>query len=100
MMKSDPRYVTVESKSKGVEAIKLLETPYSGIIYSYGKVSFDADESNDTLKIKFEYDIHNDAGKKIDPADFEQYIGDLLQDLIREQIATNSITYTGGVDAD
>lgn len=101
MMKSNLKYTTVESKTSGLEAIKLLEDPYSGIIFTYGKVSFDVDEANDHLKIKFDYDILHDP---INPRtgfvkeEFENYIGDLLQELLHQEIAKNNVTYTGGID--
>ena len=91
-------HALVESKTDGLQAIKLLEEPYSGIIFSYGKVTFDADEENDTLHLKFEYDIHDRANKVFDETVFENYLGDFLQELIHDGIEKNSIAYTGGVD--
>jgi hypothetical protein len=92
------KYTTVYNKHTDIEAIKLLEYPYEGIIYSYGKVSFEEDEVNDHVTIKFEYDILDNANKSFDIKLFEQYIGDLLQELIHQGIAQNNITYTGGTD--
>lgn len=105
MTQSNLRYVTVQSKTTGLDAIKLLEEPYSGIIFTYGKVSFDVDETSDQLKIKFDYDIlydpfespNNERGGFVEE-EFQQYIGDLLQELLHEEIAKNNVTYTGGID--
>lgn len=96
---SNPRYVVVESKQDGLQAIKLTAGAFEGIIYTYGKVSFDEDEANDKINLHFEYDIldYNDKGLT-DKAPFEQYIGDILQELIHEGIEQNNLTYTGGVD--
>lgn len=96
---SNPRYVVVESKQNGLQAIKLTEGAFEGIIYTYGKVTFDEDEANDKIHLRFEYDIieYNDKGLT-DKAPFEQYIGDILQELIHEGIERNNLTYTGGVD--
>jgi hypothetical protein len=96
---SNPRYVVVESKQDGLQAIKLTEGAFEGIIYTYGKVTFDEDEANDKIHLRFEYDIldQNDKGLT-DKAPFEQYIGDILQELIHEGIERNNLTYTGGVD--
>jgi len=94
-----PKFVTVENRKNGMDAIKLLEEPFSGIIYSYGRVSFEEDEANDKLRLSFEYEIHDKNGKEFtDSKPFEKYIGDLLQELIHQGIAENSLTYTGGVD--
>lgn len=96
---SNPSYVVVESKQDGLQAIKLTSGAFEGIIYTYGKVSFDEDEANDKIHLRFEYDIldYNDKGLT-DKAPFEQCIGDILQELIHEGIERNNLTYTGGVD--
>lgn len=101
MTMNNLRYTTVESKTTGHEAIKLLEDPYSGIIFTYGKVSFEEDDANDHLKIKFDYDILYDPLDERNgfvKEEFEQYIGDLLQELLHQELAKNNVTYTGGVD--
>lgn len=99
-MKNNLRnYVTVQNRSNGHDAIKLTDGAYEGIIYSYGKVGFEEDETNDALKISFEYEVLDYSDKVItDMKPFEKYIGDILQELIHEGIANNNLTYTGGVD--
>ena len=63
----------LESKSTGVSAIQLTEEPFSGIIYSYGKVEFEEDVENFKLKIKFEYEVHDMNGKVLtDKKPFER----------------------------
>ena len=89
----------LESRKDGVQAIKLLEDPFEGIIYSYGKVSLNADEENDIMKLAFEYEIldyNNKVLVKMEP--FEKYIGKILEELIHQGIEENSLVYTGGVD--
>jgi hypothetical protein len=93
------RYVVLENKHDGLQAIKLTEEPYEGIIYSYGKVSFDPNEETGHLKINFEYEIHDKNDKEFsDTKPFENYIGDILQELLAEGVANNSLTYVGGID--
>ena len=92
------QFALVQNKKTGMDAIKLTSEPYSGIIYTYGKVEFIPDEENSALKLKFDYDILDYANKQFDLSIFENYIGDILTDLIHEGIAENSISYTGGVD--
>ncbi len=97
MMKNKP-YVVVENK-QGFDAIKLTENPFEGIIYTYGKVSFDEDSVNDVIKLKFDYEILDYANKTITNKEpFENYIGDILQELIHEGIENNNLTYAGGID--
>jgi uncharacterized protein YutD len=94
-----PKFVVVENRKNGMDAIKLLEEPFSGIIYSYGRVEFEEDVANDRLNLKFEYEIHDRNSKEFsDNKPFENYIGDILQELIHQGIAENSLTYTGGID--
>lgn len=89
----------MESRANGMEAIKLTEPPFDGIIYSYGKVSMDEDEENNTLHLSFEYEILDNADKGLtDMKPFEAYIGKILEELIHIGIEENSITYTGGID--
>lgn len=88
----------VESRDNGIEAIKLTEYPYEGIIFSYGKVNFEEDPINDILRLKFEYDIHEGEVPPWNLERFEEYIGGLLQELIHQGIEDNNITYTGGID--
>jgi hypothetical protein len=91
------KYVIVENRKNGMDAIKLLEEPFSGIIYSYGRVTFE--EQGDELKLGFEYEIHDKNSKEFsDMKPFETYIGDILQELLHEGIEKNSLTYTGGID--
>lgn len=99
MTKNNLPIQVLESRSNGLEAIKLLDPPFDGIIYTYGKVSLDADEENDKVKLAFEYQILDYAGKAMsDMKPFETYIGKILEELIHQGIDENSITYTGGVD--
>jgi hypothetical protein len=96
---NDLPFVVVESRADGLEAIKLTEEPFAGIIYNYGKVSFDEDDVADKITISFDYSIIDYGGKKVtDPKAFENYIGDILTELIHRGVAENDLTYTGGVD--
>lgn len=88
-------YTTVNSDN-GVQAIQLTDDPYSGIIFSYGKVEFpDPDEPI----LSFEYDLHHVPDGLIYEVDvFEHYIGDFLVELILFGLKHNSVVYAGGVD--
>lgn len=91
-----PPFVYVESRKSGVTALKLTDGPYKGIIYSYGKVSFD--EEGDTCKLNFDYEIQDASSTNYVTEEFEQYIGDLLQFIIMDQLQKNEVVYTGGTD--
>ena len=96
---SKERYVAVESKYTGIDAIKILEEPFSGIVFTFGKVSLNEDEENDKLHINFEYEIQDMGNKEItDMSPFETYIGLILQELLIKGVQDNSLVYTGGSD--
>lgn len=94
-------YVVMENRHNGLQAIKLTEEPFSGIMYTYGKVTFDEDEGNNAATLNFEYEVLDWANKDMtDMSPFERYIGDILQELIHEGIRENNLTYTGGTEID
>ena len=98
-MKSNLPIIVTENKHNGLQAIKLTEGAFEGIIYTYGKVSIDTDEENDKIHLKFEYEILDNADKGMtDMKPFEAYIGKILEGLIHEGVEENNLTYTGGVD--
>lgn len=82
----------------GVIALELTESQYSGIIFSYGKVSFEENEAKDNLKVHFEYEIHEGEDKLEDKAAFEKDLGDFIIEMIADGIEKNNLVYTGGTD--
>ena len=90
----------VESKKSGVQALQLTEHPYGGIIFSFGKVDFEEKDTGGekALCIKFDYEVHDDAGLDYNKEEFERYLGDFLQELIWYGLENNDLVYTGGVD--
>lgn len=90
-----PPFVVVENRITGHDAIKLTSGPYEGIIFSYGKVSFD--EQGDTCKLNFQYEVHENQ-IEYDKKEFEFYIGELLQFIMIDELQKNNITYTGGTE--
>lgn len=91
-----PPFVVVENTQTGHDAIKLTSGPYSGIIYSYGKVSFN-EQADNTCKLNFTYEVHENT-LEYDKVEFEFYIGELLQFIMMDELQRNNITYTGGID--
>lgn len=91
-----PPFVVLENREGDLYRLKLTEPPYAGIIFSYGKVSFD--ESDDHCKMNFEYEVHEDDGVTYIKEELEQYLGEMLQLIIIEQLQKNMVSYTGGVD--
>lgn len=87
-------YVVVQNSITGADAIKLLDDPYTGIIFSYGKVRVDVDQDNDTVYIDFDYEIVDFAGKEIDDYDhLEKIIGLLLERLLHDATQQPNLTH-------
>ena len=69
---------------------------FDGVIYKYGKVSVPEEENEDgTLPFQFEYDIIDNIGilREDFGEDFFTLIGDILVDIIEEQLKENNFEY-------
>tara|TARA_Y100001938_G_C7772567_1_gene273965 strand:- start:175 stop:510 length:336 start_codon:yes stop_codon:yes gene_type:complete len=94
--KKPKRYAFAQKEGDKYSCVKLLEGKYKGVIYHYGRVAF-APESEELpdgrLPMKFDYTI------KVNPTDialydnkdFINYIGDILLELLEEQLKTGDI---------
>jgi len=74
--------------------VELIDGPFKGVVYQYGKVQLQVDQEKDVLNLNFNYNIR--TGQVYDTPAFQQFIGDILQELIRDGLMTNNIVYTGG----
>jgi len=71
---------------------------FDGVIYKYGKVSIPEEENKNeegTLPFQFEYDIIDNVGilREEFNEDFFRLIGDILVDIIDEQIKEDNFEY-------
>ena len=89
-------YELLDKDWGGNQLIKLTQSPYSGIIYSYGRVRLIEEDS--LLRIQFEFNIHENPVGFTDRNKFRDYIGDILVELIDKNLISNSLVYTGGID--
>lgn len=91
-------YRLTDAQSNGFDVIELTSDSFSGILYTYGGVQLI--EEDDTLRVKFDYDIVLDNGK-VDTTsqEFRNHIGDILMELIEQGAMNNNLTYVGGTDA-
>ena len=80
--------------------IKLLEGPYKDTVFKYGKVKFK--EENDQVYLLFAYDVLESPVKKPakleKDADFKNYIGDLLVEIMSSNIEQEVIDEIGTDD--
>lgn len=68
--------------------IQLLTGEYSGVVYSYGKVSVKEIEEDEHAELAFEYDLidsNNIENLEDNPA-FKDHIGNILVSIIMENI--------------
>ncbi len=77
--------------------IKFLQGPYKDTVFKYGKVKFK--EENEQMYLLFAYDVIEsvvDSAKKLEKDDkFKNYIGDLLVELMSNNIEQEIVDETG-----
>ncbi len=74
-----PNYRHVEHPRFEQLGFHIEDGQYKDVIYTYGKVSWNEDKENDKLKLKFDYDVHENPNKcNTDSGDFINVIGDIL----------------------
>ena len=82
------KYAFVQREGDDFTCIKLLQPPYKGVIFKYGKVGFGKEENPDgTKSMKFDYDIiFNPHERDLDNKEFIDYIGDMLIKFLDEKL--------------
>ena len=90
------QYELLDEDNNGNQLIELTSSEYSGIIYTYGRVRLL--EEDDVLRVQFEYDIHENPVGEINLTKFRNHIGDILIDLLDENLLKNNLVFTGGTD--
>jgi len=82
------KYAFVQKEGDDFTSIKLLQPPYKGVIFKYGKVRFSENENPDgTRSMKFDYDIlFNPHETDLDNKEFIDYIGDMLIEFLDEKL--------------
>ena len=80
----------------GLPCIQLTAGPYEGIDYTYGRVQLV--EEGDQLRLTFDLRVLNDVDCLEQDHEFIQYVGDILETMIREGIMKNDIVFSGGTE--
>jgi len=80
--------------------IRFLQGPYKDTVFKYGKVKFK--EENEQMYLLFAYDVLEsvvDKPKKLEKdTDFKNYLGDLLVELMSNNIEQEIVDETGTDD--
>ena len=86
------KYVFAQRQQDDYTCIKLIEDKYKDIIYKYGNVGFKPVEDDEKMSVIFDYNIlRNPNDVDVDTEEFINYIGDILIDLVEEQLATGKL---------
>ena len=89
------RYAFAQRQGDDFSCIKILEGKYEGIIYKYNNVKLSQTENADgELPLKFTYDIMANPNKEdIKSTEFRNYIGDILVEVMEEQLKNGKIIF-------
>jgi len=86
-----PKYSYQENPTSDLTGFKIEEGVYKDVIYTYGKVSPIEDKESDKLRLKFEYNVHENPNKcNTDSGDFIDVIGDILAIEVEKDTNGNS----------
>ena len=82
------RYAFAQRQGDDFSCIKIMDGQFEGIIYKYNNVKLSQTENADgELPLKFTYDIMaNPNNEDIKSTDFRNYIGDILVEVMEEQL--------------
>ena len=89
------RYAFAQRQGDDFSCIKIMDGQYEGIIYKYNNVKLSQTENADgELPLKFTYDIMANPNKEdIKSTDFRNYIGDILVEVMEEQLKDGKIIF-------
>jgi len=99
-MKNPVKFEITETSSEdGFYKIRLGDGNFAGIEYSYSGVSIGEhpDKSGDGL-MTFEYNIHSGGSIATEDKDkFGEIIGDVLLQILEDQLSKEAVVFAGGV---
>ena len=86
------RYAFAQRKDDDFTCVKLLDGEYEGIIYKYNNVKFENVNTNGQIPLQFSYDVfQNPENKDVDTQEFKNYIGDILVELVDQQLKDGTL---------
>lgn len=97
MSKLDTYQITEEA-TNGQHHIRFTSGEFEGILFTLGEVNFHEDDDKDECVMSYRYDIIENPLETFDEDEFEQYVGDLLIEIIEDQLEKNELVYKGGID--
>jgi len=94
------QYTYVTDKDDNWTCIGITGGKYDGVVYKYGEVNFVEEKDSDQMKLQFEWDIVDSNGlpKEMLGEDFFSLIGDVLVDILEEQLQNGELEYNESDD--
>lgn len=68
--------------------VKITDEPYKDTVYQYGKVRVGEENSDGSVSLSFDYDIHEGDKSLEGNIEFENHIGNILVDVITKSLDT------------
>ena len=101
-MRIDPETWEYVSREGDAQASVLLRGShkFSGVIYSYGRISVPEPTSDGFAQLSFDYNIEDNNNIPRDEfgEDFFTLIGDILVDIIDQRMEEETLIFKGGTD--
>lgn len=95
-------YKFVENKDKTWTGIGLTEEAgkYQGVVYRYGEIKVIENEEKTEASLQFEFDVLDSNGlpKEMFDDDFYKVIGDVLTDILEQQMKEDALQYVNTDD--
>lgn len=90
------KHTVVQAYSNGEEitAVRIDDPRFKDVVVQFGRISFDNledAENAEEIVLNFDYDIIDNKGLEFDISEFEQYIGDVLQDIIAFELQRKTL---------
>ena len=101
-MRIDPETWEYVSREGDAQASVLLRGShkFSGVIYSYGRISVPEPTSEGMAQLSFDYNLEDNNNIPRDEFDEEFFtlIGDILVDIIDQKLEEETLIFKGGTD--
>jgi len=88
-------YELIEDKDNSFYSVKITDGPYSGVVYEYGRVSLKHIEETDEAQLSYSYEVIEGDNTLEGDVDFENYIGDILSEILVEAFDTGNYKIGG-----
>jgi len=94
--KKTKRYVFAQKEGEEHSCVKITEGKFKDVIYHYGRVAFAPEsekQSDGKLPMKFDYTVDKNPNNLIllDNKEFIDYIGDILLEILEDQLERGDI---------